>query len=120
MELKSLSHFEIKVLNHLISGGKVFVNYKYSRKDNRHCTFMTIIDGKIVNINWLVHLFADNTSFNKQTNDISFHSFGEDGAFRTLYEMSNNLLQNKDRLISLGVNADGLSSRNSLTDYERI
>lgn len=120
MELKSLSHFEIKVLNHLISGGKIFFNYKYSRKDNRHGTFMIIIDGKIVNINWLVHLFADNTSFNKQINDISFHSFGEDGAFRTLYEMSNNLLQNKDRLISLGVDAGGLSSHNSLTDYERI
>lgn len=86
MELKSLSHLEIKVLNHLISGGKVFFNYKYSRKDNRHGTFMTIIDGKILNINWLVHLFA-----NKQTNDISFHSFGEDGVFRTLYEMSGNL-----------------------------
>lgn len=120
MELKSLSHFEIKVLNHLISGGKVFVNYKYSRKDNRHCTFMTIIDGKIVNINWLVHLFADNTSFNKQTNDISFHSFGEDGVFRTLYEMSGNLLDNKDKLICLGVKAESLSSRNFLTDYERI
>lgn len=120
MELENLSFFEIEVLNHLISGGKVFYNHKYSRKYNRHGTFMTIIDGKIVNINWLVHRFADNTSFDKQSNDISFPSFGEDGAFRTLYEMSNNLFQSKDKLISLGVKAESLSSRNFLTDYERI
>lgn len=75
---------------------------------------MTIMNNEIKNINSLVHKLAQNTSFNASKDNLSFYSCGEDGAFRTIYEMLGNLLGNKEEFIKIGVNADKIKNKSFL------
>lgn len=120
MELENLSFFEIEVLNHLISGGKVFYNHKYSRKDNRHGTFMTIIDGKLsISIGLFTVLLTTPHLINNRM-ILAFIHLAKMVLSEHSMKCQTTFFQSKDKLISLGVKSESLSSRNSLTDYERI
>ena len=117
----NLTSYYVTVINNLLAGAEIAASFRFSRNNNYHVNFITVIDGRIHNVNKTIQKMAYQIKYDKRYNDLSFYALGEDGLHRTLYEMGQRIMEERENFAAQGVNVALAKDEYAFTkNYTRV